>query len=229
MLHPGRRYPRTVVLPSQARVADADLGYVAARYAQAIPNDSGLENLPASYVAQIKSIDEMHRSMRLSESIARWRTDTVRSRYQAILKSAGNDPAVEEAIRVRLALVTRDDQAAQAARTIESVLAESHRRDGEVAAVKRRVAVAGRSLARGYSAVGYIQPSAEQFSGRKLFLLIGKDGSTVAYLDIPPGLDIQPLLAHRVGVRGDPHFNEELGSRLITVRDVETMDSRTVK
>jgi len=125
-----------------------------------------------------------------------------------------------------LASVTRDEQAAQAARMIESVLALSHRRDAEVAQVKRRVAAAGQSHARGYSAVGYIQPSAQQVSGRKLFLLIGNDGSTVAYLDIPPGLDIEPLLARRVGVRGDPHFNEDLGSRLIAVRDVETMDSR---
>jgi hypothetical protein len=125
-----------------------------------------------------------------------------------------------------LALLTRVDQAAQAARTIESVLAESHRRDGDVALVKTRIAAAGGLHARAYSAVGYIQPSAEEVSGRKLFLLIDRDGSTVAYLDIPPGLDIEPLLAHRVGVRGDPHFNEDLGSRLITVRDVETMNSR---
>ena len=62
--------------------------------------------------------------------------------------------------------------------------------------------------------------------GRKLYVLIGKDGSTLAYLDIPPGLDIDPLLAHRVGVRGQPHFNEDLGTRLITVRDVEKLESR---
>jgi hypothetical protein len=185
-----------------------------------------VENLPGNLAAQIKDVDEIHRSMRQSQPIAQWQTATVRSRYQSILKSAGNDAAVEEAIRGRLASVTRDEQAAQAARTIESVLAESHRRDADVAAVKRRIAAAGRSHARGYSAVGYIQPSSEQVSGHKLFLLIGKDGSTIAYLDIPPGLDIEPLLAHRVGVRGEPHFSEDLGSRLITVRDVETLDLR---
>jgi hypothetical protein len=185
-----------------------------------------VDKLPGNYAAQIKDVDEIYRSMRQSQPIAQWRTATVRSRYQSILKSAGNDAAVEEAIRVRLASVTRDDQAAQAARMIESVLAESHRRDADVAAVKRRIAAAGRSHTRGYSAVGYLQPSSEQVSGHKLFLLIGKDGSTIAYLDIPPGLDIEPLLAHRVGVRGEPHFSEDLGSRLITVRDVETMDLR---
>jgi hypothetical protein len=217
---------RNVELPPAARPADSQPGYLAARYARTNPIDTGLENLPANYAAAIKGVDETRRSMRLSQPIAQWRTETVRSRYQSILKNAGNDSAVEEAIRGRLASVTSDEQAAQAAQTIESVLAASHRRDVDVAQVKRRVAAAGQSPARGYSAVGYIQPSAEQVSGRKLFLLIGKDGTTVAYLDIPPGLDVEPFLAHRVGVRGDPHFNEDLGSRLITVRDVETMDSR---
>jgi hypothetical protein len=199
---------------------------VPARYAQTDPIDTSLDNLPANYAAAIKAVDDTHRSIRLSLPIAQWQTETMRSRYQSILKGAGNNPSVEEAIRRRLALLTRDEQAAQAARTIESVLAESHRRDGDVALVKRRIAAAGRLHARAFSAVGYIQPSAEQVSGRKLFLLIDKDGSTIAYLDIPPGLEIEPFLAHRVGVRGDPHFNEDLGSRLISVRDVETMDSR---
>ena len=32
------------------------------------------------------------------------------------------------------------------------------------------------------------------------------------------------LLARKVGVRGDVHFNEALGARLITVRDLDTLD-----
>jgi hypothetical protein len=217
---------RNVELPPSAPAAHSQPGYVPARYARSNPNDSGLEHLPATYAAAIKAVDDTHRSMRLSVPIVQWQTESVRSRYQSILKSAGNDPAVEEAIRRRLASLSRDEQAAEAARTIESVLAESHRHDRDVAALKRRLAAASQTHTRAYSAVGYIQPSAEEASGRKLYLLIGKDGSTIAYLDIPPGLDIAPHLAHRVGVRGDPHFNEDLGSRLITVRDVETMDSR---
>jgi hypothetical protein len=217
---------RTLQPPPRARPAESQPAYVPARYSRTDPIKTDLDYLPANYAAQIKSVDELRRSMRLGEPIAQWRTDSLRSRYQSILTSAGGDPAVEDAIRRRLAAVTQDEKAAQAARTIESILAESHRRDSDVAAVKTRVANTSRSHVRAYSAVGYIQPSAEQVSGRKLYLLIGNDGSTIAYLDIPPGLDINPHLAYRVGVRGDPHFNEDLGSRLITVRDVETMDSR---
>ena len=37
-----------------------------------------------------------------------------------------------------------------------------------------------------------MQPSSQKIDGRKLFVLIGKNGGTVAYLDIPPGLDPEP-------------------------------------
>ena len=48
--------------------------------------------------------------------------------------------------------------------------------------------------------------------GRRLYSLVGPDGLMVAYLDVPPGLDIEPLLTHRVGVRGVTHYNEDLGA-----------------
>ncbi len=62
--------------------------------------------------------------------------------------------------------------------------------------------------------------------GRKLYALVGKSGSTLAFLDVPPGLEINPMLAHRVGVRGVMHYSEDLSCRLITVREIETVESR---
>jgi hypothetical protein len=122
--------------------------------------------------------------------------------------------------------VAQDEEAAGAARTIEMLLAQSRRRDAVVAQVKRRLAAKGRSHARSYSAVGYVQSSAHSLEGRKLYALLGSDGSTLAFLDIPPGLDIDPVLAQRVGVRGESHYSEDLGTQLITVRDIERMDLR---
>jgi hypothetical protein len=185
-----------------------------------------LGNVPSAFAAEIKMVDERHRAIRTNQSIAQWRLEPIRSSYQAIVKRAGNDPSVDEAVRPRLARVARDEQAAEAARTIESILATSHRRDRDVATEKGRVAAAGRSHVRAYSARGFVQASTEIIDGRKLYILIANDGSTIAYLDVPPGLDIDPLLAQRVGVRGAPHFNEELGARLITVRDVEKLEPR---
>jgi hypothetical protein len=167
----------------------------------------------------------MHRAILSNPAIDQWRFETVRARYLAILKCAANDPDVEDAVRLRLAEVTRHEQAAEAARTIRRLMAESHRRDWEINEVKRRIAGATRSQAHAYDAVGFMQPSARSVDGRKLYVMIAKDGSTVAYLDIPPGLDPDPLVARRVGVRGVPHFNEDLGTRLITVRDMESTEA----
>ncbi len=83
-----------------------------------------------------------------------------------------------------------------------------------------------RTRSRVYQAVGFMQPSSQNIDGRKLFVLIGKDGGTVAYLDIPPGLDPDPGLSRKVGVKGVAHYNEELHSRLITVRDLEPIESK---
>jgi hypothetical protein len=183
-------------------------------------------DVSSDLAAEIKAVDEMHRAIRINQSIAQWRFERVRSSYQAILKKSGSDPAIDESIRLRLARVTHDEQAAEAARTIEKLLSESHRRDQDVAAAKRRVAAAGQSHVQAYNARGFVQASAEMIDGRKLYILIANDGSTIAYLDVPPGLDIDRLLASRVGVRGTPHFNEDLGARLITVRDVEKLEPK---
>jgi hypothetical protein len=182
--------------------------------------------LPGAVAAEIGRVDATYRAILTAQPIGQWRFETVRAAYQAILKRAGDNPAVEEALRDRLARVTRHEQAAQAARTIESILARSRRRDAEVAQVQQRLAAAEVGHARAYSAIGVVQPSSRMVEGRKLHALIGSNGSTLAYLDIPPGLELDPLMSRRVGVRGATHYNPDLGARLITVRDLEAIESR---
>ena len=182
--------------------------------------------MPAEIASELERIDATYRAILASQPMEQWRFETVRVDYQALLKRAGDRLEVEEAIRSRLAGLTRNEQAAQAARTIESILARSHRRDGEVARMRKRLAQLERARARAYDAVGFVQPSARKVDGHKVFALIGGDGSTIAYLDIPPGLDPEPLLARRVGVRGQAHFSEDLGTRLITVRDMEGIEAK---
>ena len=80
----------------------------------------------------------MHASvMRINESVSHWQFDAIRSRYESLLKRAttSGENAVEEAVRVRLGpSSSRDERSVEAARTIENILAQSHRRDREVAA-----------------------------------------------------------------------------------------------
>jgi hypothetical protein len=182
--------------------------------------------LPPDIRAEIDSIESLAQSTRKSRPAGQWQFEPVRARYQALLQRAGNNSAVEDAIRARLADLARFEEASQAARQIDAILAASHERDQEVSALERRLAGAAQTHARAFNAIGFVQPSAQLVDGRKLYALIGKNGSTLAYLDVPPGLNVEPLLAHRVGVRGVPHYNEELGARLITVRDIETVGTK---
>ena len=184
------------------------------------------ESLPPNVAAEIGRVDAMHRAILVEQPVEHWRLDTVRADYQAILKRSGDNPSVEEALRGRLARVTRDEQAAAAAREFQEILARSRRRDAQVARLQQRLAAVDRHRTVTYHAVGVVQPSSRIVNGRKLNTLVGADGKTVAYLDIPPGLDVESLGAQRVGVRGVVHYNQELGTRLITVRDLEPIGTR---
>jgi hypothetical protein len=211
--------------PSRQPAAETLASYQAVQ-GRPLAQAKGAEALPPDIGAEIGQVEAMHRAILTNQPIEQWRFETVRARYQALLKRAGENPSVEEALRVRLAQVTRHEQAAESARTIQTILARSRRRDLEVAEVRQRLARTDRVHTRGYSAIGFIQPSSRMVEGRKLYALIGGDGSTLAYLDIPPGVDLDSLIARRVGVRGTTHFNEDIGARLVTVRDVEAIQTR---
>jgi hypothetical protein len=172
--------------------------------------------------AEIASIEASHRAI-LAAPVDQWRLEPIRQRYQALLRNV-TDSASGNAIRARLDLVERQERMARSARTIGTILERSRRRDAEVALLRRRLAQLERPSDRPYDVEGLIQPSSRQVDGQRVFALIGPDGSTVAYLDIPPGLDVRPLVARRVGVRGTIRYNENLRARLIAVRDLEPLD-----
>jgi hypothetical protein len=182
--------------------------------------------VPADVAAEIHRIDAMQHTVLASQPIEQWRFDAIRAGYQSVLKRSGDNRAVEDALRDRLTRVTRHEQAAQAAQTIQKTLAASRRRDLEVAQIQKRLAAIDRSRTRTYSAIGFVQPSSRSVDGRQLHALVGSNGSTLAYLDIPAGIDVNSLVAQRVGVLGVIHYNQDLGTRLITVRDLETLESR---
>ncbi len=114
--------------------------------------------------------------------------------------------------------------AAEAIRKFEDALDRSRRIDDEVAQVKRKLAGSRTHTDRGYDAKGMLQASSRKVEGQKVHALIGPEGTPVAYLAIPPGIPASRLLTRKVGVRGDVHFNESLGARLITVRDLDPLD-----
>ena len=177
---------------------------------------------PSEVAAAIAAIEASHRAI-LAAPVDQWRLEPIRQRYQALLRNV-TDSASGNALRARLDLVERHTQMAQAARTIETILERSRRRDGELALLQRRLAQLERPSERPFDVEGLVQPSSRQVEGQKVFALIGPEGSTLAYLDIPPGLDVRPLVSRHVGVRGTTHYSENLHARLISVRDLEPLD-----
>jgi hypothetical protein len=187
-------------------------------------------DVPPAILLEVKRIDAIRRELERGTPIERWRFDDLRARYQALLKSLPGEPGAERVIRNRLECLGQREQAAKAAAILQTILAQSHKRDHEIVELRRRLRIqtsaAKRTRSKTYQAVGFMQSSAQKYDGHKLYLLVGPNGETVAYLDIPPGLDPEPVIARKVGVRGVAHYSEELQSRLITVSDLRAVDSR---
>ncbi len=125
---------------------------------------------------------------------------------------------------VRPAQGTRPGEADLAIQKFEDALRRSRLLDDEVARVRQELAHAQVGTERGYDARGLLQASSRRVDGEKVHALIGPEGRPIAYLSLPPGLPVARLLARKVGVRGEVHYNESLGARLITVRDLDPLD-----
>ena len=191
--------------------------------------DALTHDIPPAILSELERIDAMWRKIEIDTPIDRWRFDEVRAQYRALGESLPGETAVDNVIRNRLELAARRETAAKAAVTFEAILAQSHKRDHEIVQLSRqlriRTSAANGARSNTYEAIGFMQSCAQKIDGHKLFLLVGRNGETLAYLDIPPGLDPEPVLARKVGVRGVAHYNEELHSRLITVRDLQAVES----
>lgn len=182
--------------------------------------------LAPEITAAFERLDLARRAAVTGQAVESWRFDSVRAGYEGMLKTHHDNPAVQAEIRARMADLSRLEAAAEAARKVEAILSRSHQRDQGLARMAQSLEAQERDRSRAYRAIGMIQPSARKTEGRTLYTLIGTDGSRRAYLDVPPGIDADSLLARRVGVRGSVRYDENLGGRLITVRDIEELGGR---
>jgi hypothetical protein len=182
----------------------------------------GIPGLAPDLAAAVELAEAEHRAA-LAAPVDRWRLDAVRARYETILKRV-TDPAATAAIRERLERLAKHEEVARAARRFQALLERSRRRDAEVAAVVQRLAEVDQPQRRPFVAEGLVQPSSREVDGRRVYALIGPEGTAIAYLDVPPGLDARPVTSRRVGVRGTVRYNEALGARLIAVRDLDPLE-----
>jgi hypothetical protein len=206
---------------TQPPLAPAPTAEIQAAYA---PPQAQAERPVAPDIADaIARIESIHQAA-LRTPVEQWRLEEVRQHYETLLKSV-TDSAAGSAIRARLDELARQDAVARDARQIETLLSRSRRRDATVALGKRRLADVQKPQARAYDIEGLIQASSRKVEGRRMFALIGRDGATQAYLDIPPGIDVRGFMTHRVGVRGAVNYNAALRARVISVREIEALDA----
>ncbi len=183
------------------------------------PSETGIAPEFAGDVARIESD---HRAV-LNEPVERWQLDSIRARYEALLKRAP-DSATADALRGRLALVAGHEEVGRSARMVATLLDRSRRRDQEVAMAREKLVAISEPRRRPFVAEGLMERSSREVEGHRVYALIGSDGNPTAYLDVPPGLDARPALSKRVGVRGNVRYNEKLGTRLIAVKDLEPLE-----
>ncbi|MDG3004655.1 hypothetical protein [Paludisphaera mucosa] len=175
---------------------------------------------------ELRRADGMLLAETTGQPVEKWRLGAIREAYEARMKQADGDPEKRRTLEARLAQVARYERASKAAQGFVEAASRTRELDSDFARIERKLADAERERSRAYDAVGFIQPSAKMLDGRKLFALIGREGTVVAYLDVPAGLDPQPLTARRVGVRGQSRYNAELKARLIAVRDLVNLEPK---
>lgn len=175
--------------------------------------------MPPELASRLQAIEAEHRAL-LRRPMVNWQLALVRSRYQALLRQAP-DPASQDVIQGHVDHATRQEAAAEAARKLEELL---QRLGPSVAhpATHRDVEEAA-SVAAPFDAEGMFQKSSRIVRGQRVYALIGDEGHPIAYLFIPPGLEVSDCLSRRVGVRGPSEFDPSLRSRVITVTEIEAL------
>ncbi len=185
--------------------------------------ESSEADLPAEVAAELASIAAMTRSVKAG-SVEIWNLDPVRGRYESLLRQFSDNPSVKAVAQPRLDQAIRDIELAKAARRLAQLLQDSGERDAEVERLQRSLTQARSRSDRKYDAQGLLQASSRRYQGQQVHALIGPDGRAIGYLSIPPGVPVSQFLARKVGVRGIVRFDEGLGARLISVRDLEVIE-----
>ncbi len=210
---PSRAKNESMLLPGAVDAALSMTSFVPGEGAVRVEVESELARLAALERAMVrKPIDE-------------WDFRPILNALDNLIATT-SDAKAQALLKPRRARVAARLEAEEASRSIERVIERGRRRDRELAALLRDEELGPRPTARPFLARGLVQPSSREINGERVYALIGDDGKTVAYLKIPPGLEVGPQMSKRVGVRGKLSYDEDLRARLIAVEDLIPLDRR---
>jgi hypothetical protein len=178
--------------------------------------------LSPAFADALDRAEAAHRAV-LVLPLEAWRLDGVAESYQALRATAAT-PEERAIVQSRLDQVARQQAVGAAARRIAALADRSRRRDGELAAIHEGLGRLALEAEGPFDVVGLLHRSSILLGGRRSFAVIDADGGIAAYLEVPPGLDAERLVARQVGVRGDVRFDETLRERVVWVRTLEALD-----
>jgi hypothetical protein len=178
--------------------------------------------LASGFASALDQAEASHRAV-LVLPVEAWRLDAIRGEYRAVHDRAVT-PEERAIAQSRLDQLDRQMAVSKAARELAALADRGRRRDGEVAALKRQLAELAGAAESPFETRGLLHRSSRLIDGRRAYVVIDDDGRVAAYLHVPPGLDADRLVARRVGVRGEPRFDEDLRERVIWVRTIEALD-----
>jgi hypothetical protein len=206
----------------RARLATLRIDSLAAGLCSTGPRIATTDLSPALATA-LRDVEARHRAI-LSQPLEHWTFDALRRDYANLGGTATGD-ADREAIASRLAHIDRQATFAQTARELAAAVERARHIDADVAAIRARVFELTAQQDGSFETQGLLQTSSTLVDGRQAYILIDARGRTSAYIVVPPGLDVRPYLARRVGVRGDSRFHATLKSRIVTARQIEPLDN----
>ena len=179
--------------------------------------------LSPPFESELKRIEREHRAA-LSRPIEAWSLEPIEAEYRQLRDQStiGNE---KQAVEIRLEQLRKQIQAAQTAKTLRDLIEQSRQRDRDFQRIRERLGTIAGGEEGAFDAEGLLQPSSAMLEGRKAYVLIDDTGSTAAYLLMPPGIRVDEFLSSRVGIRGDSRYDAQLKARVITVREVEHVDS----
>lgn len=173
--------------------------------------------LPPALLAELSRVDAAHRAV-LRGTIDTWNLDAVKRGYED-LANRYQDPDSRALIEGRIARVVQQNELARQSRRFEMLVRESRQRDASK--VLKKPALTDENLA--FDAVGMLQRSTKLYEGQRVFALIGDDGTTTAYLSVPPGILTDRYLSNQVGVRGQVRYDAKFRNRVIVVEDLSSL------
>lgn len=91
----------------------------------------------------------------------------------------------------------------------------------------RRVTQTNKDATSEYDAVGVLRPVVSQRPGAPKFALVDKQGQITSFVTPKPGVDLQPLLGKRLGVRGSRGYIPEYKREHVTAERVAMISGGT--